>query len=1195
MTENAAQTQARSRYPGTRPFGDSPEDVAKFFGRSSETEDLYLRVLSTPLLVQFGKSGLGKTSLLQAGLFPRLRKKPYLPVMVRLNVAAESLTDAVQRAIAESCAAEKLVHTPEPAAGLWELLGDLTVWRGDVLLTPVLVFDQFEEVFTLRDAAFRGELSAELGALATGIAPARVPAGTPKPDLKLIISLREDYLGSLEEFASVIPGLFHERLRLEALSDRSARTAITEPALLKGDYDSPPFDFEKAALDAMVAYLKGTSGVIEPFQLQLLSRHAEKIATRKAGPQKEKVTLTYADFHEGRDFASVLDRFYRDTLDRISPRSQQSKAEVLCEEGLLGAGGHRLMLEQRQILGDYGISQQTLDTLANERLIRREARQESVFYEISHDRLAESIRNARSTKLPRKLKRALWAAASIGLVLVAILGYYNFRVQKERNNAEELLSFLLGEEFLGEVRDSGRTSLLALVSDRVNAEEGTRWDVNHGLALRNRGDIAMNGGKLQPAIVDFRGALELFDVDDDAEPMVVREAARTRERLAEALLAQGRLQEALGEVNQAIAARRRVIAQPEAGSTPTLKDCTSLANDLVAAADLHHRMGDMPRTMTQLDAAYAIVFNLLFIPYGPECAKVVQPLQPYPHADVLDSLARQVMLRAIVFNFREEYTAAGRLSEQARQLEPTSTLLRRFSLGARDYQAWAISLPTNPQAALNEFRGTMREYDEMLRWDPLNRTWRRDAAVTRLLIVMAMAECHRQGTCTSVPPIEEVDAVSLEVVAAFRELQGVDPTDAVSERDLLSSLEQRALLLAMRGRHDEALRVMQELAARQEKSTTFHDPRDGDRVSSRSRWLRVEAEILAALNRLPEARATLARAADLLKGAEPSGKPSAVTDLRAIRGAEAVIFRQAGDAAAADAAHAESIRLQALYLTLISTREAKANEQSQLSADHVNRGAKLLEAENTAGAMGEFQAGLPLLRQELFVRPALVSSYDALRNLYDWIQWSLSTDAKKGAERSAALRAAMNAAQLAAWLAPKEEQRNMSATLLRIGNTFTTFLFHERSATPEVLTMAQEVVAVAERMVIEQPEPAVIADLGNAKCGLGMARRQLGLVGWEEVTRSGLINIDRASAGATVEQLREFAVCRHFLAVQLEERGDAAQARELYTGALHHYEAASAAESRDPAVEEAIKDLRAKLGVASAGAPVAVPGSVRPP
>ena len=96
----------RRRYPGPRPFADTVEDSALFFGRSMESEELFLRVLSVPLFVQFGKSGLGKTSLLQASLFPRLRQKPFLPVMIRLNVAEETLTQAVARSIEQACKSE---------------------------------------------------------------------------------------------------------------------------------------------------------------------------------------------------------------------------------------------------------------------------------------------------------------------------------------------------------------------------------------------------------------------------------------------------------------------------------------------------------------------------------------------------------------------------------------------------------------------------------------------------------------------------------------------------------------------------------------------------------------------------------------------------------------------------------------------------------------------------------------------------------------------------------------------------------------------------------------------------------------------------------------------------------------------------------------------------------------------------------
>jgi hypothetical protein len=416
---STSQASTRSRYPGTRPFSESPEDRQRFFGRQREGQQLYLRVLSVPLLVQFAKSGLGKTSLLQASLFPRLREKPFLPVMVRFNEMNESPVHAVARSIRQACETEHLQVPEFRTDGLWELLSTALVWRGDLLLTPVLVLDQFEEVFTLRDRTFRDALAVELGALATRVPPERTGLGQASesepppapPDVKILISLREDYLGALEEFSPAIPNLFHERLRLGPLSEQGAREAVTNPAQLvaqDGDepFWAPPFEFEEFALNEMIAFLKGEAGVIEPFTLQLLCRRAESIARDKGRKSKSPVVLTLADFKDGRDFGQVLKNFYQEAMERLEHRlgrAARDNVEELCEHGLLDREqGRRLLLEERQIHDQFEVDERALNVLVHERLVRRERRQESTFYEISHDRLAESIYASRRNKCSKK-------------------------------------------------------------------------------------------------------------------------------------------------------------------------------------------------------------------------------------------------------------------------------------------------------------------------------------------------------------------------------------------------------------------------------------------------------------------------------------------------------------------------------------------------------------------------------------------------------------------------------------------------------------------------------------------------------------------------------------------------------------------------------------------------------------------------
>src|ERR1022692_2700493 len=71
---------------GLHPFTE--ENQHYFFGRTAEIRDIFLRVREHPLTVLYGQSGLGKTSLLRAGLIPKLRVERYRPVRILLDFDA---------------------------------------------------------------------------------------------------------------------------------------------------------------------------------------------------------------------------------------------------------------------------------------------------------------------------------------------------------------------------------------------------------------------------------------------------------------------------------------------------------------------------------------------------------------------------------------------------------------------------------------------------------------------------------------------------------------------------------------------------------------------------------------------------------------------------------------------------------------------------------------------------------------------------------------------------------------------------------------------------------------------------------------------------------------------------------------------------------------------------------------------------
>ena len=199
-------------WPGLASFRE--QDEYFFRGRGPDIEELYSLVERDRLTVLFGVSGLGKSSLLQAGLFPRLRQSNILPIYIRLDFgqSSTSLSEQVFAAIARQVQ-EKTIEAPLHGEHetLWAYFHrkDAEFWDArNRMVVPLLCFDQFEEIFTLgqEDQKQRSDLKhflIELADLVEGRCPVSVKARLDaNPDeaknfnfsrhpYKLIFSLRE--------------------------------------------------------------------------------------------------------------------------------------------------------------------------------------------------------------------------------------------------------------------------------------------------------------------------------------------------------------------------------------------------------------------------------------------------------------------------------------------------------------------------------------------------------------------------------------------------------------------------------------------------------------------------------------------------------------------------------------------------------------------------------------------------------------------------------------------------------------------------------------------------------------------------------------------------------------------------------------------------------------------------------------------
>jgi tetratricopeptide (TPR) repeat protein len=146
---------------------------------------------------------------------------------------------------------------------------------------------------------------------------------------------------------------------------------------------------------------------------------------------------------------------------------------------------------------------------------------------------------------------------------------------------------------------------------------------------------------------------------------------------------------------------------------------------------------------------------------------------------------------------------------------------------------------------------------------------------------------------------------------------------------------------------------------------------------------------------------------------------------------------------------------------------------------------------------------------------------------------------------------------------------------------------NDNSRFDEALAMVEEQVVIAEKLVHgAQKKPhdvryaKYLGHLGNAKCGLGMVRRNLGRGGWEEAIRSGLIHIQKAVEidRQNPDYLNELGSWRIYIAKQFADEGAKDKASMEEGLALKAYQKAATVDPNNKVAEQAMREL-AERGV----------------
>lgn len=223
------------------------ENPLKFCGREDDIYDLTQMVMRNIFVTLYGKSGIGKTSLLNAGVFPSLRDAGFLPISVRLNVEAadcsfqQCIISRLDNLAREGVAIKtvNVIEMPSDESAqdyLWAYFARTRFISEDCrTVFPVLAFDQFEEVFAKR----RKEaeiLLCQLAFMADEshfLSPRIIDGENYEYDynFRFVASIREDDLCKLEDSIDncYLGDLKKNRYRLRNLTEKGAREVVLKP------------------------------------------------------------------------------------------------------------------------------------------------------------------------------------------------------------------------------------------------------------------------------------------------------------------------------------------------------------------------------------------------------------------------------------------------------------------------------------------------------------------------------------------------------------------------------------------------------------------------------------------------------------------------------------------------------------------------------------------------------------------------------------------------------------------------------------------------------------------------------------------------------------------------------------------------------------------------------------------------------
>lgn len=459
----------RYRYPGPEYFRLKDQDI--FFGRKLDVEKLYTKVMLHNTLVIHAESGIGKSSIVEAGLIPAIHDshgpnykiityrlenyhdlnfdpgndedQPFLinQILYKINETNKNI-DYKFLCFKYLEINTDSINTLNSQDTLWITAKKLAMHDEKL----IIVFDQFEEIQSFPDN-FTFPLKKSLAGLFAHYIPSpyydiirdvknrinhddtlsfnekeilvkEIEVISDSLDVKLIFVVREDKLGVMSSFSDYFPDILKNEFKLRPLELEDAKEAIKEPAMRNGEFECDRFLITDAAIDKIINDLSDNkTQPVEAFQLQLICREIEKRIINK-----RQNYIVEADHLS--DIKEIIQKYYEDLISELKlTKEKEFILRKILEEVFILADQKRRKLVLSDEIRD--VDPITLDKLIDNRLIRSVKHQEKTFYELSHDNLiAPILTNYHNRKKEkerddlRKKNRSLAIAVFLALIFI---------------------------------------------------------------------------------------------------------------------------------------------------------------------------------------------------------------------------------------------------------------------------------------------------------------------------------------------------------------------------------------------------------------------------------------------------------------------------------------------------------------------------------------------------------------------------------------------------------------------------------------------------------------------------------------------------------------------------------------------------------------------------------------------------------